>query len=97
MVVFSLVIILLAMFILVIIAAKNHNTFKQRHIILGAIYTYCRDVIDKENFEYREVVYFDDMEPYGKTLFRLYDWGCTRILPKDKYEIIKPYIKENGK
>lgn len=36
---------------------------------------------------------YDDMENYVVTLWRLWDWGYTRILPKDKFEIIKPYIE----
>lgn len=80
--------------ILIIIAGiflliKNEHTFRNQLIILEAIGEYSRIQISKElDFEVELI----DMEPYAKTLFRLWDWGYTRILPKDKFEIIKPYI-----
>ena len=96
---FSLVIllVLLGLFIL-----KNENACKNRCIIINAIFVHhicvlkTRTFKDQNSFDmlrHFEVDY-NDTEPYSKTLFRLYDWGCTRILPKEKYEIIKPYIKE---
>jgi hypothetical protein len=39
-------------------------------------------------------LYFNDIEPFERTVFRLWDWGYKRILPKDKFEIIKPYLKK---
>lgn len=30
------------------------------------------------------------------TFYRWWDWGYTRILPKDKFEIIKPYLEVKG-
>jgi hypothetical protein len=48
------------------------------------------DCIENHNYSY--LVDYNDEESYEKTLFRLWDWGYTRILPKDKFEIIKPYI-----
>ena len=37
-------------------------------------------------------VSYDDMESDNKTLLRLWDWGYTRILPPEKFELIKPFI-----
>lgn len=77
--------------IAVILWTKNNNTFKCRGIILKALckyYLYCT-----EN-RITLAVSFDDMESYPKTFFRLWDWGYTEILPKEKFEIIKEYIDE---
>lgn len=75
----------------VFLLIKNHNTFDQREIIREAIYHYAITCI--EFFEKPKVAY-SDMESYERTLLRLYDFGYTRILPSEKFEIIKPYIKE---
>ena len=42
-------------------------------------------------------VYFDDMEDYSETVYRLFDFGCERILPPEKYLIIKPFLEKSGK
>ena len=76
---------------------KTENAFKCQILITHAICLYHLDKIDKCEFDY-EVDYGDE-EPYEKTLWRLWDWGYTRILPPEKFEIIKPYIqkvKTNG-
>ena len=36
---------------------------------------------------------FSDMEPMWKTFLRFWDWGCTHILPKEKYLLVKTWIK----
>ena len=66
------------------VALKNHTK------ILYAIYDYRLEcIINNEH----PVLSYDDMEPYEKTMFRLFDFGYDNILPYDKLEIIKPYIK----
>lgn len=69
---------------------KNFNTYKNQVIIVEAIYKCAIDCISnhKEPF-----VDYSEMEDYDSTLFRFWDWGYTRILPKEKYEIIKPYVE----
>lgn len=69
---------------------KNDVTYKQHMRIMNAIFTYGKEKI--LNDEPPEVE-FDDMEDYDKTFLRVWDLGYKRILPKDKFEIIKPYIK----
>lgn len=69
---------------------KNENTFRCQMLITEAIGLYQRDKIAKHEFDY-DVEFYDE-EPYDKTLWRLWDWGYTRILPPEKFEIIKPYI-----
>jgi hypothetical protein len=73
------------------ILIKNDYTLKNTLIIVHAIGDYQLDCIENDtNME----VDFEDMEDYNDTLLRLWDWGYTRVLPKDKFEIIKPYISE---
>lgn len=87
-----IILVLLGLFML-----KNENACKNRCIIIDAIFEYHIRVLNSfDTLRHFEVDY-NDAEPYDKTLFRLYDWGYTRILPKEKYEIIKPYIKESVK
>ena len=77
---------------------KNAVTYHNFNIISDAIYKYSIDAIEKaakngtilDGVEY-EVTY-DDMRDYNTTFFRIFDWGYENILPKDKFEIIKPYI-----
>lgn len=80
-----------------IMLIKNEVTWHNRMIVFNAIFLYCRDVVDHHDFSESDdppyMVYFGDEEDYEKTLYRLWDWGYTRILPPDKFEIIKPYIK----
>lgn len=65
-------------------------TLSNRSKIDDAIYSYrceCR------NKRVEPKVTYSDKEEYYITLRRIYDFGYTRILPKDKFEIIEPYIK----
>ena len=77
----------------VIAIAKNINTFNCHDKIGKAIKKYKIVCIQNHDWEALHFVEYKDMEYYMKTLWRLWDWGYTRILPKDKFEIIKPYIK----
>lgn len=93
--------VLIILFVLfgVVLLVKNENTYKNHIIILLAVKEAMDSQLDvwfmqgcPEDFTYE--ITPDNMEPYVKTLFRLWDWGYTRILPKDKFEIIKGYIEE---
>lgn len=70
---------------------KNNVTHFNRMLVLNAIYLYRRDLIEQDKYDEAQVN-MDDMESYDKTLWRLWDWGYKRILPPEKFEIIKPYI-----
>lgn len=80
---------------------KNNNTYKNHIIIVKAIGEHNRHLIrtdfDKfiklENDSPTGRVLWDDIESYSKTFFRWWDWGYTRILPPDKFEMVKPFIK----
>jgi hypothetical protein len=74
---------------------KNNNTFNQHIKISHAIYEYHIYCIYNKPRDYNSSLDVDycDEEGYGKTLFRIFDWGCENILPKEKYELVKKYIK----
>lgn len=85
------VIMLIGVFFLI----KNHNTYLQHIKINHAIFdyqVYCIYNKPRDYDGYKDVAYSDE-EPYDKTLFRIFDWGCENILPKEKYELVKQYIK----
>lgn len=73
---------------------KTENTFKKRIIIIDAIYEY---IVWCMNNHVKAEVNYTDMEDYDKTDRRWMDWGYTNILPKEKFELIKPFIKEKKK
>ena len=68
---------------------KNEVTFKLHQKLDRAIYDYKIECIYNRT---KFVVDHSDMESYYRTLHRFWDWGYTRILPKEKFEIIKAYI-----
>lgn len=77
----------------VILGIKNENTEKQRDRIIEAIYAYSKWAIFNTDVTAHELInLYESMEPYDRTLLRLWDWGCKRILPSDVYDEIKPYI-----
>lgn len=84
--------ILLSLF-MILLLIKNLVTLRNHNIIDEAIFNYRVNSIRKGEFVNYSVDYIDS-EDYEKTFFRFWDWGYTRILPKEKYEIIKPFIKK---
>lgn len=79
--------------LLILMLVKNDNAFKNRGIIIEAIYEYNTIMITSN--KRRDKIDYADMESYDDTLYRWLDWGYENILPPDKFEIIKPYIKNN--
>lgn len=87
-----LIIILLISYYLLI---KNFVTRYHHARISDAIHEYHKEIIDNHNYFKGYPVFqveYEDIEEYEKTLFRFWDWSDKRILPKEKYEIIKPYL-----
>ena len=76
-----------------ILIAKNIVAYNCRGKIIDAIYRYRIDCIRNHRYSDLHSIEYINMESYEKTFLRLWDWGYTRILPRDKFEIIKPYIK----
>lgn len=85
-----LIICVLGLIALKILDFKNKITYENVKKINEAIYVYQIDCIKNG---VPSIVDYEYKEDYDKTLWRLWDWGYTRILPKGKFEIIKPYIK----
>lgn len=85
--------ILLAIFaILAILAwAKTENAYQNQMKIIHAIRDYGSECIRTHK---PILVDFNETEPLERTFFRFWDWGYTRILPAEKFEIIKPYIEK---
>lgn len=84
-----LITLVVCVIVLIFAMCKNSNTYKNRQIILNAIFVYQMKCI----WNHEEgVVEYSDMSHYDKTFYRIWDWGYTRILPKEKFEVIKPYI-----
>lgn len=90
-------IIMLIMWLIVlffnILSIKNENTHRNRLIIIHAIGDYGRYRMDNDMYNPICLKIYDYMEPYKRTLWRLWDWSYKNILPPDIYEIIKPFIK----
>lgn len=76
----------------IVLLIKNEVTFKHHERISVAIYRYMIHKLENNEFDYE--VDCSDMESYDDTLNRLWDWGYTRILPPDKFEIIKPFLED---
>ena len=83
------VVIGLVMLSMAYLLIKNSNTCEQRTRIDTAIFRYRLDCIG-HGVEAR--VTYDDMEEYEQTLYRIFDWSYKKILPKEKFELIKDFI-----
>lgn len=75
----------------VLFLVKNEVTFRNQIKISKAIYNHNMDCI--EDGDYDNMVSYAEIEEYNKTLLRLNDWGCTRIVSEVTFEKIKPYIE----
>lgn len=69
---------------------KYENAFKNQMIVLSAIEAYINET---ENY-CKGIDLLDNMESSLQTALRMGDWGYKNILPKEDFELIKPYIKE---
>lgn len=83
------IILIVAMLASIVGLIKNEITYKNHMIITEAILVYNIDMI-KNDSDSR--INFEEAEDYATTFWRLWDWGYTRILPRDKFELVKPYI-----
>lgn len=82
-------------FVLIYFLVKNFVTCHWHKLIVYAIFWYhmsAESILEREQRE--KLVCYNDLESYDATLFRFWDWGYKRILPKEKYRIIEPYIKK---
>ena len=70
--------------------AKSTNTAENHRKILCAIDVYVTEF----DCPQKGLALLCHMEDFYSTLFRLWDWGYKNILPKEDFELIKPYIEE---
>lgn len=83
-----LIVLVLCLIGVAIALLKNECTAYMRMKIFDAIISYQ---LNRDFFG--RIVSLNDMEDYDSTFYRWWDWGYTRILPPEKFKIIKPWIK----
>lgn len=71
---------------------KVNNACRNHVLIATAIFLYREDRFGQKDFGHVDDVRFEDLEEFEKTVFRMTDWGYKRILPKEKYELVKPFL-----
>lgn len=73
---------------------KSFIDARNREIIIDAICEYSLQLIKEGHYDISAFpVKYEDMEDFIATNNRFWDWGYTRILSPEKFELIKPYIK----
>ena len=70
--------------------SKLSNTVENRTKIMYAIDVYVTEFDDAQ----KGLNLLYNMQDFVTTFIRLWDWGCKNILPKEDYELIEPYLKE---
>ena len=85
-----LVLSVLGIMISIFALIKNEVTYRRHRTIAMAIYEYELYCLDHD---LQVKVTYNDMESYDDTFKRFWDFGLTRILPKEKFDIIKWFIE----
>lgn len=81
---------LIVLFVLTLIMMiKADNAFRNQITIFNAIDAYWDDTDDCD----KALSLITNIKPLSTTIFQLNDWGYENILPKDDFELIKPYIR----
>lgn len=70
---------------------RDWAVYRERMKIMNAIELYVKWNLYEEEI-YTLLQIYNHMEPDNKTFWRLWDWGCKRILPREDYEKIKDFI-----
>ena len=82
---------LLAGFVYVVLMMiRNEIAYKQFVRLTNAVYAYINECIMQE---IQPVVHYSDFADYDEIASDIWDWSDKGILPPDKYEIIKPFLK----
>ena len=68
---------------------RGNVAFRNHSKILDAAFLYSCVTGQPEKFS----VIANAMEPYEQTVLRWNDFGYKNILPKEYFELIKPYIR----
>lgn len=69
---------------------RNEYVFKNHMKIVQAINRYADSTGDYD----MALTLIARTEGFTKTLWRWWDWGCKNILPKEDYELIRPYLRK---
>ena len=69
---------------------RNEYVFNNHMKIAQAINRYADSTGDYE----MALTLFARVEGFNKTLWRWWDWGCKHLLPKEDYELIRPYLQK---
>lgn len=70
---------------------RNELAYKQFIRLSDAVYSYINECILQE---IQPVVQFSDFADYDDIASRVWDWSDKGILPPEKYEIIKSFLKK---
>ena len=73
-----------------VLRIKNDLTKEIHLMLLHAIHVYNIDQL--RNGSNADLIDYDVLEDYDKTLWRLWDWGFKNIVPSDVLEKIEPFI-----
>ena len=88
------VILVMILVCVVILEIKVDNAYRNCCILVDAIYLHNIDVINSDDYKEEYLIEYDVSNEMTRSLFRLFDWGYTNILPQDIYEQVVPYLDE---
>ena len=74
---------------------RTEVVFRNQVAVCNAVHEYHKSRFEQGDYDFERL--WDHVEEFDHTLWRLWDWGCTRILPPDKFELIKPFFGEGGR
>ena len=78
--------------LIIFMVIRNEFVYRAHRKIVDAISDYQMYQIAAHNYDF--LVEFDDVEDYAATMLRFWDWGYTRLLPPEKFEVIQLYIED---
>lgn len=70
---------------------RNHFVYENHMKIINAIHEYNQEQILHNHYDLK-LDYNTNMESYSRTMWRLWDFGCKRIVTPDIYKKIEPYL-----
>lgn len=86
---FIFIICVFALLISIFLMFRNSKALSLRNHVRRAILEYRMDCFVKG---INPEIMYEDMESFYSTVFRFWDFSHKRILPKDKYKLIKKYL-----
>jgi hypothetical protein len=92
-----MVILVLAAVCYIMMLIKVNNAYRNCSILLEAVHLYNIDVINSVDYRKEDLIEYEKYLGEGvltRTLFRLFDWGYTNILPQEVFERIIPYLDD---